>query len=185
MDCLLSNPQLSEIKENFIKYKKNIQPLVAQICTQKMNGMHGLNTHTAAVVFRGIDYALSLNKNPWPVIFACACHDMARMNDSFDTEHGKNAIPLAKQIMKKFNLDKETQNSINFAIENHTTGIIAPDYISACLWDADRTRLSWDYGYDSKYFNTLRAKQIASNDFKKYIEFQRQCFPELIWDKIY
>ena len=185
MEYSLTNPPISEIQKYFTEYQNKIYSLIAQICTQKMDGMHGLNTHTASVVFRGIDYALSLNKNPWPVILACAFHDMARTNDCFDLEHGKNAIPMAKQIMQNLNLDKEIQQSVNFAIANHTTGVIAPDYISACLWDADRTRLSWEYGYNQKYFNTSRAKKVASSDSEKYIQFQRQCFPELIWDKTY
>ena len=185
MNELLSNPPVSEIQKNFTLYQKEIYPLVAQIGTQKKDGMHGLNTHTASVVFRGTDYALSLNENPWPVIFACAFHDMARTNDFFDTEHGKKAIPMAKQIMEKFHLDAQIQQSIIFAVENHTIGTVAPEYISACLWDADRTRLSWLYGYDQKYFNTERARKVASSDYKKYIQFQRQCFSGLPWNKTY
>ena len=185
MDYSLSNPSVSQIKKSFIAYQEKIYPLIAQICTQEMDGMHGLDTHTAAVVFRGIDYALSLHQNPLPVMFACAFHDMARTNDEFNIEHGKNAVPMAKEIMRKFKLDRETQQSINFAITNHTIGIVAPDYISACLWDADRTRLSWGYGYEPNYFNTLRAKQIASSNYKKYIKFQQKCFPNLNWDKTY
>lgn len=185
MNYLLQNPSVSEIRKCFIMYMEKIYPLVAQVCTQETDGMHGLNTHTAAVVFRGVDYALSLNKNPKPVIFACAFHDMARINDTFNIEHGKNAVPLAKPIMEKFNLDKRTQQSIIFAIKNHTIGIRAPDYISACLWDADRTRLSWHYKYNPCYFNTMRAKQIASSDYEKYIDFQRRCFPDLLWEKTY
>ena len=185
MNKSLLNPSVSEIQKNFMLYQQKILPLVTQICTQRNDGMHGLNTHTASVVFRGTDYALSLNKNPWPVIFACAFHDMARTHDGYDTEHGKKAIPMAKQIMKKFNLDEQTQQSIIFAIENHTIGKTAPDYISACLWDADRTRLSWLYGYQPGYFNTARAKAVASSDYEQYLNFQRQCFPNLSWDKIY
>lgn len=179
------DPDILKIKNNFTLYQEKIYPLVAEKCIQKKEGMHGLDTHTASVVFRGIDYALSLNQEILPVIFACAFHDMARTNDGFDIDHGKNAIPLAKQIMKKFNLTHQMQQSIIFAVENHTIGNIAPDYISACLWDADRTRLSWGYGYKSKYFNTPRAKQIASSNCEQYLDFQRKCFPGLVWDKTY
>ena len=164
MDDLLPNPSILEIQKNFNLYKESVYPLVAQICTQKKDGMHGLDTHTAAVVFRCIDYALSLDENPWPVILACAFHDMARTHDDFNLDHGKNAVPLAIQIMGKLNIEQAIQESIISAIVNHTIGTIAPDYISACLWDADRTRLSWEFGYEPQYFNTLRAKQIASSN---------------------
>ncbi len=185
MDYLISNPPVSEIQKNFDKYLKQIYPLVKKVCTQEIDGMHGLNTHTAAVVFRGIDYALSLKENPWPVILACAFHDIARTNDDFDIKHGKKAVPLANEIMQHLNINKRIKESIKYAIINHTTGIVAPDYISACLWDADRTRLSWEFEYKPNYFNTLRARQVASSDYEKYIKFQQKCFPDLIWDKTY
>ncbi len=181
------NPPYGAMESNFKFYLENVKPLVAEICTQKMNGMHGLDTHTNAVVFRGIDYALSLRQNPTPVIFACAFHDMARIDDGLDLEHGKRAIPMAIKIMKQFPnlLDKETRLNIMSAVLNHTTGTTAPDYISACLWDADRTRLAWKYGFESKFFNTLRGAHVASNYFLRYLEFQRKCFPYLTWAKQY
>ena len=36
------------------------------------------------------------------------------------------------------------------------------DLVSACLWDADRIRLSWEMGYEPKFFSTPYAKNIAS-----------------------
>ena len=149
--------------------------------------MHGLNTHTNAVVFRGIDIALSMQFDPTPVIFACAFHDMARTGDGWDTEHGKNAIPMANKIMEQFPslLPLETKSAILYAIKNHTTGEKAPDYISACLWDADRVRLSWKYGFNPRFFNTDRGAHIASHNFHEYIEFQKRCLPYLLWSKQY
>ncbi len=185
MENKSQNPEISKIRHYFNFYIENVYPLVVQRCTQKMCGMHGLDTHTAAVVFRGIDYALSMKYDPVPVIFACAFHDMARTNDSFDMQHGKNAVPMAISIMNQFKIPQQTQESIIYAITNHTIGIAAPDYISACLWDADRTRLSWLYGYDAKYFNTMRAKQIASSQYEAYQKFQQKCFPQINWNKEY
>jgi len=190
MDYSLPNPAVSQMRKYFQTYQQTIYPLVAQAITQnqtqKLYGMHGLNTHTASVVFRGIDFALSINQDPIPVIFACAFHDMARTNDGFDTEHGRHAVPMATQIMQQFNLSDEIKQSIIFAIENHTTGTDAPDYISGALWGADRVRLSQLYNYDEKYYSNPRAKQIASlKNYEQYLEFQRQCFPNIHWDKIY
>jgi len=185
MNELLKNPSVDQMQKYFTLYQKRIYPLIAQVCIQPMDGMHGLNTHTAAVVFRGIDFALSLQQDPWPVIFACAFHDMARTHDEDDTEHGKNAVPMAKQIMEKFNLDEQTRQSIIFAVENHTIGKTAPDKISACLWDADRVRVSQVCRYAPEYYNTTRGRMVASSDYKNYLKFQRQCFPNLSWDKIY
>lgn len=180
------NPDKLEIKKAFGFYLDELKPLVAESCLQKMDGMHGLDTHTTAVVFRGIDYSLHMGYDPIPVVFACAFHDMARTNDSQDTEHGKHAVPMAIKIMKQFPylLDQYTRFSILRAILNHTTGQIAQDYISACLWDADRARMAWRYGFDEKFFNTNRGKYVAQH-WRKYLDFQKFCFPKINWTKQY
>ena len=181
------NPDISEMQKYFNFYTVRILPHVQCCATQNQQGCHALHTHTAAVVFRGIDYALSLNENPVPVIFAGAFHDMARTHDEWDTNHGKNAIPNAKKIMKNFPdiLTEQDIQNIIFAVANHTTGTFAPDYVSKCLWDADRTRLSWLYGFDEKFFNTERAKYVASHNYTDYTNFQKRCFPTLTWSHEY
>lgn len=180
------NPDSLQIKKAFNFYLKNLKPLVAQAGSQQLNGMHGLNTHTNAVVFRGIDYSLHMGYDPIPVVFACAFHDMARTEDERDEEHGKRAVPMAIKIMKQFPylLDQNTRLSILYAILNHTSGLTANDYISACLWDADRTRMAWYYGFEDRFFNTSRGKYVAQH-WRKYIDFQKLCFPTMIWAKQY
>lgn len=183
MNSIDKNPNISEIQKYFNFYQTRVLPHVELCATQSPDGCHALHKHTASVVFRGIDYAMSLNKNPIPVIFASAFHDMARTHDAWDTAHGANAVDGAKKIMKFFSdiLSTNDMEKIIYAIINHTTGTRAPDYVSACLWDADRTRLSWLYGYDAGFFNTERGKYVASHDWKNYIDFQKQCFPNLFW----
>ncbi len=179
-------PYLAPTKDAVLFYQTKIQPLIVQTGTQRLQGMHGLNTHTIAVVFRGIDYALHMGTDPVPVVFACAFHDMARTHDAFDTEHGKNAVPMAMKIMKQFPdlLDQNARHSILSAVLNHTTGQVAPDYISACLWDADRTRLAWQYGFNEKFFNTNRGKYVAQHRIQ-YLEFLRSHFPTIKWSEQY
>ena len=166
----------NQIREYFQFYQTKVLPEVEKLATQKKEGYHGLHTHTDSVVFRAIDYALELGKNPVPVVFAAACHDMARTHDAYDEEHGPNAVPLDKKVMAKFpdQLTEEEQRSVLTAIQYHTEGIQANDYISACLWDADRTRLSWERGYIEKFFNTEYAKQTASGSPAKYITWQNK-----------
>jgi len=180
------NPYIATMKGPFNFYLHELKPLIAQIGQQKLDGMHGLNTHTTSVVFRGIDYALHMGQDPIPVVFACAFHDMARTNDGYETEHGKQAVPMAIKIMKKFPglLNQDTRFSIMYAILNHTTGKIAPDYISACLWDADRTRMAWQNGFDGSFFNTNRGSYVAQH-YRKYLEYQRSYFPQINWSKQY
>ncbi len=162
------------ISKTFDWYLLDIMPLVEQNAIQQKYGYHGLYTHTAAVVFRGIDYALATNKNARNVALACAFHDMARVTDGDDVEHGKNAMPIAQKIMNTIgSIDKKTQSSILYAIENHSFNKVAPDYISACLWDADRTRLAWDMGYNRGFFVTQRAQTVASGNADEYLAFMK------------
>ena len=168
-----------KISQAFDWYLRNVLPVVSQKAIQQKYGYHGIYTHTSAVVFRGIDYALSLDENPKPVVLACAFHDMARTNDGPDAEHGANAVPIIKNILyDSIPVPPQYMKPIIYAVKNHTIGMSAPDYISACLWDADRTRLSWDMGFNQKFFSTDRAKQIASGDCGKYLNFMRDCMSE-------
>ena len=143
---------------------------------QKEDGWQGLTSHSRGVVFRSIDYALSLNQNPLPVIFAAALHDIAKRTNS-ELGHEQKALPIAKKIMFFYPdvLSKENKKSILTAIANHTDGKKPFDYISACLWDADRTRVAWVLGYQEEYFYTDRAKQVASAPAEDYLNYQAKC----------
>ncbi|MBP5485629.1 MAG: hypothetical protein J6Y07_02890 [Alphaproteobacteria bacterium] len=162
------------ISKTFDWYLTHVLPTVEKYAIQKKDGYHGLYTHTAAVVFRGIDYALALGQDTAGVVLACAFHDMARTNDEYDIIHGKNAIPLAESAMNEIgNVSYDLRESIIYAVKNHSLNLPAPDYISECLWDADRTRLAWECGYNPKFFATNRAKIIASKTAKEYIDFMK------------
>ncbi|MBR6231797.1 MAG: HD domain-containing protein [Alphaproteobacteria bacterium] len=175
----------AQIKEYFDFYQKKVLPYVKKYATQPLKGYHGLEDHTDAVVFRAIDYALELGKNPIPVIFAAACHDMARINDNEDPGHAERALPLAQKVMNRFpkRLTDTEKETVLTAIRMHTTGSQASDYICACLWDADRTRLAWERGYHEKYFNTEYAKKIASGDAKTYITRQNKILGRINKDQ--
>jgi predicted metal-dependent HD superfamily phosphohydrolase len=163
------------ISKTFDWYLTEIMPVVEKYAIQQKGGYHGLYTHTAAVVFRGIDYALALGQDPTGVVLACAFHDMVRTHDCDDLEHGINAIPLANCVMDDIgNIDANVRDAIIFAIKNHSLNIPAPDYISQCMWDADRTRLSWECGYYPKFFATERAKVVAAGTPKLYLEFMHK-----------
>ena len=166
----------NQIREYFNFYQRKVLPYVEKYATQKKEGYHGLYTHTDAVVFRAIDYALELGENPMPVLFAAACHDMARTHEGYDATHGERALPLIMKVMKRFpkRLTPQEKEMVLSAVYNHTEGRQAFDYVSACLWDADRTRLAWERGYHEKYFNTSYAKKVASGNSQEYIKWQNK-----------
>ncbi len=118
-----------------------------------------------------------------PVIFACAAHDLARTDDEYNEIHWERAVPLVNGIMESFSdiLTEEQKENIVYAVKNHTIWLKAPnyvqarDYVSACLWDADRTRLWWIYWYEESLMSTGEAKRIASWDAREFLKFQNEC----------
>ena len=174
-----------KIKEYFDYYEQNLIPVIKNCTavTQKDYWFHWFYTHTDSVVFRWIYYALCLKENPMPVIFACAFHDLARTDDEYNEIHWERAVPIAKEIMENFSgvLTEAQKESIVYAVKNHTVWLKAPDYIeardyiSACLWDADRTRLWWIYWYEESLMSTDEAKKIALWDANEFLRFQNEC----------
>ena len=155
------------MKKSKIYYTKflfeQLMPQIATVSNQSRYGYHGLS-HTIQVAQFGIDISLDLKINPLPVLLACGLHDCARTNDEWCTKHGPNAVPIAHDFFKKYypSLSERDIMQISYAVENHTTGLRAPDAISACLWDSDRIRLSWESGYSPRFFSTKRGHEIAS-----------------------
>ena len=175
----------NQIREYFDFYQTKVLPYVEKYATQPLDKYHGLHTHTDAVVFRAIDYALELGENPMPVIFAAACHDMARINDNEDLSHAERALPLARKVMNRFpkRLTDTEKETVLAAIRMHSTGIQTSDYICACLWDADRTRLAWERGYHERYFNIPYAKRVASGNSVEYIKRQNRILGRVNKDR--
>lgn len=160
---------IEKIKDAFSFYKNEILPLILDNpkVTQQIDWWyHSLNGHTKEVVFRGICCAISLGEDPIPVVFACACHDLARTNNEYDEEHWPNAVPVTTEIInnEKFNLTEKQKKQIIEAVRDHTIWEWgkAPNYISACLRDADRTRLSQERGYKEEFYSTEQGKKIAA-----------------------
>ena len=170
------------MSDSRIKHAKiffdEILPKIEQVTTQSRYGYHGLS-HTIQVAMFALDIADSINQAPLPVLLAAALHDCARTNDAWCVNHGPNAVPVGKQFLEQYypNMSQADVNQILYAVENHTTGRNAPDGVSACLWDGDRIRLSWERGYKPDFFSTKRGQQIASLDLKgqkKYISDQEE-----------
>lgn len=158
------------------KFVYEILPLLEQVSNQSRYGYHGL-THTEQVAMFGIDLAIAANTDVLPVLLACSLHDCARKHDKYDELHGPACEPIARKFLAEHypNVPQPTVEKIVYAVKNHTTGRQAPDMISACLWDADRIRLGWEYGYRPQFMSTPRGHQLASlspQDQKKYITDQ-------------
>ena len=180
-----------KLRELFEFYENDIIPVLRSFpeITQSDYGLHWFYTHTDSVVFRWIYYSLCLNEDPIPVIFACACHDIARTDDEYNEIHWERAVPIVKKLVDKFSdiLTDGQKESIVYAVKNHTTWmslpdyIPAPDYISACTWDADRTRAWWILGYKEEFMSTDEWKCITSWNPRDFLEFQNEC----LWRELF
>lgn len=145
------------------KFIYEIMPLLEQISTQSRYGYHGL-THTEQVAMFGIDLAIAANTDVLPVLLACSLHDCARKNDMYDENHGPDCEPIARKFLTEHypNIPRPTVEKIVSAVVNHTVGRNAPDMVSACMWDADRIRLGWEYGYRPQFMSTPRGHKLAA-----------------------
>ena len=157
-----------------------VMPKIAEITKQPDFGFHGLD-HTEQVVLFGIDYALSENINPVPVILACALHDCARTNDGDDAGrgpkgHAAQCEPIARAFLEEhdFGLSEQEKEKVVQAIKWHTDGGNTDEKIAACLWDADRTRLSWDRGFLPGKFSTPHGGEVASYNHSQQGEYVKQ-----------
>lgn len=157
-------------------YFNQILPQIAEITTQSKYGYHGLS-HTNQVAMFGIDLAYSINQDVFPVLLAAGLHDCARTNDAWCTEHGPRAVLVGREFISQNyrHMPEHIARQILYAVGNHTIGRTAPDGVSACLWDADRIRLSWEHGFRPEFFNTTRGREIAALETdgqRKYIDDQ-------------
>ncbi len=163
VDTSLTNP-ITDEKTYWTWFAlEKVMPRIAKITKQSQFGYHGLE-HTEQVVLFGIAYALAENVRPLPVILACALHDCARTHDKYDEKHGPACEPIARAFLKRhrFDLTDVEIEKIIYAVKYHTTGCRAPSDIAACLWDADRTRLSWERGFKPHFFSTASGRRVGA-----------------------
>ena len=124
----------------------------------------------------GIELALSVNQDPMPVLLACALHDCARTNDEYCELHGPRCEPIARKFLSEnySNIFPADQEKIIEAVKKHTVGRQPSNLISACMWDADRIRLSWEMGYRPEFFSTLYGKMLAALDEKQQKKYMQK-----------
>lgn len=164
-----------EIKGKMAKYfEEVILPKIQNFedRRQSVTGYHGLE-HSEFVGLRALDLAISLGRERKeeliPVLLAAAIHDCARLDNSANWHHGPDAVkmPDVQRLLddKEFNLSEAQKDSIKRAAEVHT--VAQPydgkqyDYVQKCLCDADRIRLSWERGHNSKHFFTALGDELG------------------------
>ena len=164
-----------QIKNEAARYfETQIMPLVKNFTTQHECGYHGLE-HTELVALRAIDIAVAeghtdMNKELLPVMLAAALHDSARTDDAYNNTHGPDAAYRRETATfldnPKFRLTETHKQQIKDAVAHHTDAMPSifkkHDFVTKCLCDADRVRLSWERGHDKKYFFTRTGNELGT-----------------------
>lgn len=128
------------------------------------------NYHGYGHLIETVAFALYLSKfipltdiQKCDLIQACAFHDIRRNNEK---SHGLESICFIDS------LDTFSCNfSVREAIINHNNNTSTNNIILKVLRDADRIRLSWERGFNRKYFSSSSAEVIAQLPLKKQREF--------------
>lgn len=155
-------------------FEKTILPMLKKFTTQREVGYHGLE-HTELVGLRAIDIAVeqgysNMQNELLPVMLAAALHDSARTNDAYNNTHGPDAAnryeTTAFLNSPVFALTETQKQQIKNAVAHHTDAMPSlfkrHDFVTKCLCDADRVRLSWERGHDTRFFFTKTGDELGT-----------------------
>ena len=105
------------------------------------DGIHGA-THWARVRDNGLRLARLTGANPEVVELFAFLHDLKRLNDGIDPDHGKRAAEFARTLQGSLiTLPDEDLESLVFACAYHSDGLTEADITVQTCWDADRLDL--------------------------------------------
>ncbi len=158
---------------------RGIMPILNSLYCTELSPYHG-QEHAFSTSQQALQLALKLDINPIPPILAAVLHDIGRTSDDED-QHAKNSALMAQVIIKdRFRLwiAESDAELVIAAIKNHTDGTHAQNLIEASLWDADRSRLSWEHGFNQRFYSTVfgaecgkRGEQFTKNAFSMLMKY--------------
>ena len=104
-------------------------------------GVHGV-AHWARVLENGHRIADSVGADPDVIDLFAVFHDSRRVNDQRDDGHGRRGAQLAAQLRGQlFELDDRRFALLEYACQEHTSGLTDADPTVQVCWDADRLDL--------------------------------------------
>lgn len=146
------------------KYK--ISSKIVEICRQntlsKELSLHGLAHHSRVHLNAKLICMHHSEVNFKVCSLFAFLHDIGRLNDGIDIEHGDRSSLIVKEIGScALNLDIKGFDQLVFAIKHHSDGYTSKDMTIGACWDADRLDL-YRVGImpKSEKLNTAYAKQI-------------------------
>jgi len=125
-----------EISPELIKYIKKTYVL-------RWEGIHGW-AHWVRVYQNGTRLAQLNGANQMVVSLFAFTHDMARLSDRHDSEHGPRAAErILNELQGRFiQLNPMELDLLTEAVRLHTRGLMEADITVQTCWDADRLDLA-------------------------------------------
>jgi uncharacterized protein len=105
------------------------------------HGIHGA-AHWARVRANGLRLCARTGANPRVVELCAFLHDVCRIDDGTDPEHGQRAAEFAISLAgQAFVLEDHELDELTLACEAHSEGRQGGSLTVLCCWDADRLDL--------------------------------------------
>ena len=105
------------------------------------DGIHGAS-HWSRVRHNGLILADQIGANRRVVEYFAFIHDLGRLNDNHDPEHGYRAALIAEKIAGDLiEVDEIELEMLMEACEGHSDGRLVADVTVMTCWDADRLDL--------------------------------------------
>ncbi|MEI7613568.1 MAG: radical SAM protein [Betaproteobacteria bacterium] len=143
---------------------RELAPRAFTYSQQAQGGYHGFE-HNVFVARVSALFAVKRSCNPLPVVIGGLLHDAGRCDDSHGPDHAILGADIASIVLHPwlgYCLSHDVQSSVVEAIRTHPAEQSTGGPLAACLRDADRLRLSWEHGFESKYFLTSDGAESAS-----------------------
>jgi uncharacterized protein len=106
-----------------------------------LDGIHG-TAHWGRVRDNGLRLAESTGASRAVVELFALLHDSKRLNDGLDPEHGRRAADFARTLRGSLiTLSDDDFESLVYACETHSDGLLEAHATVQTCWDADRLDL--------------------------------------------
>lgn len=122
--------------------------------------------HWRRVARLGLEIAAAEGADTMVVSLFAVCHDVARVHDGRDFEHGPKAAELvATTLAPRLGLESAQLDQLLLAITRHTDGQVSDDVTVGACWDADRLDLvRIGFAVRSKLLSTAAARTAELQD---------------------
>jgi len=130
-----------------------------------VGSIHG-RAHWRRVARLGLQIAETEGADTLVVALFAVCHDVARVHDGPDMEHGPKAAEMvATTLAPHLDLAPTQLDWLLQAIAQHTDGQISDDLTIGSCWDADRLDLlRIGFQVQSKLLSTAAARTVQMQD---------------------